>query len=87
MYIIYIDVNQNKNKPDKPISKELLKERLFIINSYQFRIQDQAKADLERLAKIRAQREEAARRRKEEEEAKAAMEARIKEQARLKNKK
>ena len=54
---------------------------------FQFRIQDQAKADLERLAKIRAQREEAARRRKEEEEAKAAMEARIKEQARLKNKK
>ena len=43
--------------------------------------QDQARADLERLAKIRAQREEAARRKKEEEEAKAIMQARIKEQA------
>ena len=37
------------------------------------------------MARIRAQREEAARRRKEEEEAKAAIEARVKEQARLKN--
>ncbi|OAO15253.1 hypothetical protein AV274_3030 [Blastocystis sp. ATCC 50177/Nand II] len=45
----------------------------------------EAKATLERLARIRAQREEAARRRKEQEEARAAMENRIKEQARLKN--
>lgn len=54
---------------------------------FYFVIQEQARADLERLAVIRARREEAARRRKEEELAKAAMEAKIKEQARLKNKK
>ena len=40
---------------------------------------------MERLARIRAQREEAARRRKEEEAARAAIEERVKEQARLKN--
>ena len=45
----------------------------------------EAKATLERLARIRAQREEAAKRRKEEEAAKAALEERIREQARLKN--
>ena len=37
------------------------------------------------MARIRAQREEAAKRRKEEEAAKAALEERIREQARLKN--
>lgn len=47
--------------------------------------QPEAKATLERLARIRAQREEAAKRRKEEEAAKAALEERIREQARLKN--
>ena len=41
----------------------------------------EAKATLERLARIRAQREEAARRRKEEAEARAQMEQRIKEKA------
>ena len=45
----------------------------------------EAKATLERLARIRAQREEAARRRKEEEVARAAIEERVKEQARMKN--
>ena len=43
--------------------------------------QPEAKATLERLARIRAQREEAARRRKEEEEARAQMEQRIREKA------
>lgn len=46
-----------------------------------FHSQPEAKATLERLARIRAQREEAARRRKQEEEARAQQEQRIKEKA------
>lgn len=78
----FVDIGASQRCSDRrrSISSELSKERLFGLCDFSDP-QPEAKATLERLARIRAQREEAARRRKEEEEARAQMEQRIKEKA------